>query len=282
MRVTTAVLAVGIASLTASGFVGHASADVLGSNYVVIDGARYGGRLPVGTDKNLDAVRELINVANAMGQVRDNAYAASTYLVIGDTSAGMRMKADGTWNGAKAHVVLDWDFRVPGVRVDATSADGKSRTITVAAGNRAWDEKTPGVFGGQAQTSVNERLIVPMLMPEGVVNYGREAADAIKLSKDDGVHDVLTIPVPLLGTGVNLVATMDTQGHPIHTSIAYNGHTYTGDFSNFLPDRLDLGVIAPQHVVLQVDGKETANLDLNWHQANPYLIFPVPKEVASN
>jgi hypothetical protein len=33
--------------------------------------------------------------------------------------------------------------------------------------------------------------------------------------------------------------------------------------------------------VLKTDGQETANLELNWHQVNPYLIFPVPAEVAA-
>ena len=37
----------------------------------------------------------------------------------------------------------------------------------------------------------------------------------------------------------------------------------------------------PQRIVLQVDGKETASLEVSWHQANPYVIFPVPKEVAN-
>jgi hypothetical protein len=269
-------------SLAALAYATGAYADPLGAKAVVIDGYRYGGGLAVGADKNLDAVRVLIGAADAMGQLRDNQYGGSTYLVIGDTTNGMRVDADGTWNGAKSHVVLDWDYRVPGVRLDVTSADGKTRAITVAAGNLAWDEKTPGVFGGQAATSVNDRLIVPMLMPSEVILEARDAADTIKLSRDpNNGHQVLTIPLPKLGAGVNMVASLDADSHPIHTQIAYNGHTYTGDFGNFLSDRMDMMVQFPHHIVLQTDGKETANLDLNWHQANPYLIFPVPKEVAS-
>ena len=39
----------------------------------------------------------------------------------------------------------------------------------------------------------------------------------------------------------------------------------------------------PYYTVLrwQTDGKETMNVELNWHQANPYIVFQVPKEVAS-
>jgi hypothetical protein len=278
----TSIIATSLAALAATVFITTAaSADSYGAKPIPIDGYRYGGGLAVGADKNLDAVRVLIKAADSLGQLRDNQYGGSTYLVLGDTTNAMRIDADGTWNGQKSHVVLDWDYRVPGVRLDVSSADNKTRTITVAAGNLAWDEKTPGVFGGQAATSVNDRLIVPMLMPSEVILEARDAADVLKVSKDATGRQVMTIPLPKLGQGVNMVATLDADSHPIHTQIAYNNHTYTGDFSEFLSDRMDMMVIFPHHIVLQTDGKETANLELNWHQANPYLIFPVPKEVAS-
>jgi len=282
MRNKTSLITASLAGLATTVFVTTAFADALGAKPVAIDGYKYGGGLAVGADMNLDAVRVLIKTADAMGQLRDNQYGGSTYLVLGDTTNAMRIDADGTWNGAKSHVVLDWDYRVPGVRLDVTSADGKTRAITVAAGNLAWDEKTPGVFGGQAATSVAERLIVPMLMPSEVILEARDQANVIKVSRDpSNGHNVLTIPLPKLGAGVNMVATLDADSHPIHTVIAYNGHTYTGDFSEFLSDRMDMMVNFSHHIVLQTDGKETANLELNWHQANPYLIFPVPAQVAS-
>src|SRR5262249_52324038 len=151
----------------------------------------------------------------------------------------------------------------PGVRLDVTSADGKSRTIQVAANNLAWDEKTPGVFGGQAQNSANDRLVLLYLMPTAVIQEARDAAPVMKASKDATAHDVLPIPVPKLGANVVNVVTFDADGHPVHDSIAYNGHTYTGDFSEFLSDRMDMMVNFSHHIVLQTDGKETANLELN-------------------
>jgi hypothetical protein len=275
------LIAASLALFATTAFVGTASADVLGAKPITVDNFKYGGNLPVGSDKNLEALRVLIKAADAMGQLRDNQYGGSLYLVLGDTTNAMRMNADGTWNGAKSHVVIDWDYRVPGIRVDVSSADGKTRNVQVAANNLAWDEKTPGVFGGQATNSVAERLVIAYLMPSAVILTGRDAADTMKLSKDDKGKQVLTIPVPKLGAGVNLVATLDADGHPVHTQIALGGKTYTGDFDEFLADRMDMAVNFSHHVVLKVDGKEMANLELNWHQANPYLIFPVPKEVAA-
>ncbi len=255
----------------------------LGAMPMVVDGYKYGGLLPVGSDKNLDAVRMLIKAADGMGQLRDNQYGGALYLVIGDTTNAMRVNGTGTWNGQKANVVLDWDYRVPGVRLDVTSPDGKTRNITVAANNLAWDEKTPGVFAAKAANSAAERLIVPYLMPSAVILAGRDAADGgLKLSKDDRARNVLTMPVPKLGAGVNLVAQLNSDNQPIRTSIVLGGKTYTGEFDDFFADRMDMAVIFPHKILLKVDGKEIANLELNWHQANPYLIFPVPKEVAAN
>jgi hypothetical protein len=59
-----------------------------------------------------------------------------------------------------------------------------------------------------------------------------------------------------------MVATFDTEGHPIRSRIAYMGHTYSGEFEGFLADRMDMAVNFSHHVVLKVDGNETANLQL--------------------
>jgi hypothetical protein len=77
------------------------------------------------------------------------------------------------------------------------------------------------------------------------------------------------------------VATLDADGHPVHTQITLGGKVYTGDFDKFLNDRADNEVKFSHAVSIKLDGKPLADLELEWHQANPYLIFPVPKEVAS-
>src|ERR1051325_8310839 len=273
MRYSKSLIAASLAVLAATALAATASAlppgEMLGANAITVDGFKYGGNLPVGADKNLDALKGLIKSADSMGQLRDNQYGGSLYLVLGDTTNAMRINAEGTWNGQKSHVVLDWDYRVPGMRLDVTSPDGKARTIQVAAADKAWDEKTPGVFAAKASNSVAERLVIPYLLPSAVILAGRDAADVMKLSKDEKGKQVLTIPVPKLGTGVNLVATLDADGHPVKTTIALNGKTYTGERDRRLADRMDMAVNFSHHVVLKVDGKEIANLELNWHQANP-------------
>src|SRR5207237_10927692 len=97
---------------------GAASAEkYLGSNFISIDGYRYGGQIPTGSDKNMEALKILIKVADAMGQLRDNQYGGSTHLVLGDTTPSKRIVGEGTWNGEKVSLRMDWDYRVPGVRI---------------------------------------------------------------------------------------------------------------------------------------------------------------------
>ncbi len=251
----------------------------VGSTWIIVDGYKYGGQIPTGSDKNMPVLKVLIEVADALGQLRDNQYGGSTHLVLGDTTPMKRIVGEGTWNGEKVTLRMDWDYRVPGVRIETTKAN-KSVDIQVAAGNLAWDEKTPGVYGKAAATSAAERLVLPYLMPSAVLTAAREGLPDVKLSKD-GAKDVLTIPVPQLGAGVNLVATLASDHRPVHTEITLNGKKYTGDFLEFLGDRGDYEVKFPRQISLKLDGKPLADIVLEYHHTNPYLIFPVPKEVAA-
>jgi hypothetical protein len=287
-----------------------ASDKVYGDDTVAIDGYKYGGCLARGADKNLAAMRVLIEAAQATGQFRNNAYGFATqlayYLVLGDTTTMMRIEGSGTWQGQKVDVRMDWDYRVPGVRFYITHAD-KSQDITVAAdprnnpagrtghreqpelfGNGAkngvmlasWKEKPAGVYAGAADMSPQELLVLAYLMPSNVILEGRDAADKMKLSKDASNRDVLTIPIPELG-GANMVATLNADSQPVHTEIKLNGKTYSADFDNYLSDRADFEVYFPHQISIQVDGKPLADWQLDFHHVNPYLIFPVPTQVAA-
>jgi hypothetical protein len=242
-----------------------------------VDGYRYGGELPVGSEKNLDALRVLIKAAEGTGMVR----LQSPYLVLGDTTNALRINGTGTYNGQKVRVVMDWDYRYPGVRMHVQSPDGKTQQITVARDKLAWDEKTPGVYGGAAQTSAVDRLLLAYLMPTAVILAGRDAANVMKLSRDERGRQVLTIPVPKLGPNVDLIATLNADGHPIRTQITLGGKVYTGEFDDFFNDRMDYVMSFPHKIVLKVGGQPLMDLELDWHHLNPYVIFPVPKEVAA-
>ena len=116
---------------------------------VVIDGIPY--VLPAGAAKNTDAVKVLIASADAMGMLR-----GVTRTLAGATHS-FQYKATGTLNGQPVTtVVVSYDQRLPAIRMDVTRPD-KSRTVTVASGDLAWDESKPGVFLAAGKTTAADR-----------------------------------------------------------------------------------------------------------------------------
>ena len=101
MRYSKSLIAASLAVLAATALATTASAEVvngkevLGAKPITVDNFKYGGNLPVGADKNLDALKALIKAADSMGQLRDNQYGGALYLVLGDTTNAMRMVANG-------------------------------------------------------------------------------------------------------------------------------------------------------------------------------------------
>ncbi len=108
----------------------------------------------------------------------------------------------------------------------------------------------------------------------------RNAADVLKVSTDDQARDVMSMPVPQLGDAT-LVATLDTSSRPIHTEMTVNGKKYTGDFSNFQNDRMDDEIHYPFQISMKLDGKSIADVQVDNVHPVPYLVFPVPSEVAA-
>jgi len=124
MRYHKSMMAASLAVLAATALAATASAEVvngkevLGAKPIVVDNFKYGGNLPVGADKNVDALKVLIKAADSMGQLRDNQYGGALYLVLGDTTNAMRINADGMRYGItsrSATVLLALAANTPGV-----------------------------------------------------------------------------------------------------------------------------------------------------------------------
>src|SRR5262245_61529356 len=93
----------------------------------VVDGFRY--NLPAGADKNLDAVRALIKASDAIGFTRRDADA--TMNCLGCVTPAMRYKGTGTYNGEKAEVTMDLDYRFPGVRIWVNAGGKEASYVAV-------------------------------------------------------------------------------------------------------------------------------------------------------
>jgi hypothetical protein len=121
-------------------------------------------------------------------------------------------------------------------------------------------------------------MIPIYIVPNAVVYYGQQVADKIKVQQV-GQTRTLAIPMPMYNS--ELKAVLDFEGHPIKTEMAVGGKVYTGEFADYTNDRMDMHVYGPQRIVMKVDGKTVTDLAIEYHWSNTYIVFPVPKEVAS-
>jgi hypothetical protein len=241
--------------------------------------------LPQGSDKNLDAVRALIDASDGIGMTRVASWVNTitegdgSRPCIGCSTDSFEYRGSGLFNGQQAKLVsLKFDYRFPAIRTDVTLADG-TRTVTVAKQNLTWDETTPGVFKGPSNDKAADRLLPALLLPPAAIVYGAYAADTIKAVKGTDGTTTLTMPIPALGT--EMKAVVAANGKISHTELTYNGKLYAGDYSNYLNDQMDYHVYGPHHIVQSVDGKVVTDLNLEYHWTNPYLVFPTPKELAA-
>ena len=194
---------------------------------------------------------------------------------LGCVTAAMRYKGSGTWMGTKvADVIIDFDYRFPGVRYNWV-ADGKN-SGTVAVKDLTWDETKPGVFSKASTEKALDRMIPIYILPNAVVYFGQQVADKLKL-QTVGAQRILTIPMPMYNS--EMKATLDFEGHPIKTEMTVNGKVYSGEYADYTNDRMDMHVFGPQKIVMKIDGKTVTDLDVEYHWTNTYIVFPTPKEL---
>ena len=238
---------------------------------IVVDGYKY--HLPEEALKNLDAVRALITVGDALGMIRNNTYGGATHYTVGEATDGWEYHATGTVGGQKASLIVGLDYRLPAIRYEAKR--GEATELWAAAGKLSWEESKPGVYSGAAKASAEERLMQIYLLPPAVVTMGRQAADKIKLGTRDGLRE-LTIPIAAYAS--DLRAVLDAKGHPVHTEMAVGGKLYSADYGDYgETDTMEFHVYFPHKIVQKVDGAVTADLVVSEHWINPYLVWPIPQ-----
>src|SRR3954468_12244840 len=83
------------------------SADAAVTN---VDGFFY--ELPVGADKNIEAVRVLIEASDALGMTRRGGTCPGNANCLGVTTASHEYRGSGTWNGIKSDAIsVEFDYR---------------------------------------------------------------------------------------------------------------------------------------------------------------------------
>ena len=221
-----------------------------------------------------EARKVLAEAANALGMVRGVDRSLTIVNMFAFTANGTLATAAGspepvTWFTA------DYDYVIPASRVDVEREGAPpQRTIEVAAGNLAWDESTPGIFSGSAKTSAAERLNLLWLMPHGIILAGAAAPDKVTVAAKSGAKE-LVVPLPNGGEGRGL---LDDKNFITRVEVRFGNQILTGEYSEY-KDFQDYGVMFPVRIVQKIDGRPFADLTVTDSLANPYMVFPVPKEL---
>jgi len=230
-----------------------------------------------------DARATLTAAAKALGMVRGLERSLTIVNMFEYTAKGTMAGtmtdaagAPGQVTGQVSRVTAAYDYVIPAARVDVerASAGGPQRTIEVASGALAWDESTPGIYLRPAATSAAERLKLIWLLPHGVVLAAAKAPDKISVAEKDGLRE-LTVP---LQTGAEAKGVLDAAGLMTHVEIKIGAQLFTGDYADY-KDFQGYGVMFPTRIVQKVDGRTIADLTVSEALANPYMIFPPPKEL---
>jgi len=213
----------------------------------------------------------LTEAAKALGMVRGLERSLTIVNMFEYTASGTLADAAGAPSEVK-RITASYDYVIPAARVDVEKAG--ERTIEVASGSLAWDEETPGIYRRPAGTSAAERLKLIWLLPHGVILAGAKAPDKAAVAETGGQRE-LTVPLP---TGAEAKGVLDSAGLMTRVEIKIGAQLFTGDYSDY-KDFQGYGVMFPTRIVQKVDGRTIADLTVTEALANPYMIFPAPKEL---
>jgi hypothetical protein len=215
----------------------------------------------------------LTEAAKVLGMVRGLERSLTIVNMFEYTANGTMADSAGAPSEVK-RITASYDYVIPAARVDVEKAPAGERTIEVAAGTLAWDEETPGVYLRPAGTSAAERLKLIWLLPHGVILAGAKAPDKVAMAVTSGQRE-LKVPLP---TGVEAKGVLDAAGLMTRIEIRIGAQLFTGDYSDY-KDFQGYGVMFPTRIVQKVDGRTIADLTVTEALANPYMIFPPPKEL---
>jgi hypothetical protein len=188
--------------------------------------------------------------------------------------------------------------RSPGVRwsIDRTGPDGKAEHVVHVAALGNPDDPQSVVGWNQASVTAAatpvsaataaDRLFQAWLMPNGLVwaaltKDGGKAKEGVQVSNKDG-KTVLTIPA----AGTSLIATLNADKFPEHVEARIKnpalGETLlTVDYSGYRDFEQAYYVMFPEHIVEKIAGHTLLDLTVTEAHTNPYVVFPLPAEVAS-
>jgi hypothetical protein len=225
---------------------------------------------------------EVLNTAHEIGMARRVPLdTASTPLDI-KTVITAQYQATGTYEppGAKAPLTLaksrmQISWVVPGFRFDYQT--NGARHIDVWSYKHAWNESTPGVGATPAMDTLDQRIPLIWLTPQGAIWTAIYAERKTKVSTVDG-KTVFTAPFDQLG--IVSTTTIGKDNLPEKTVLKYKGKSYEATFANYVAEEPAYLSKFPSKMVWKLNGREIGNFNITDFHANAYVIFNVPADIA--
>ena len=230
-----------------------------------------------------DRVKVLRAAADALGMVRWADIGNGGTLLPGIDVVNT-MEFQGTSGQTEYHVTLGYNpaaMRVEMIR-------GGQHTIQTVRENYAWNESEVGAGlipakGSATPTpaALKDRLLQLWILPCGVVKAALAAGDKTSVSAENGAT-VITFPLSGQLAGTTMKATLDSKNlvtrvetTPGNLLAEYSGYA---DHGEILSD-----IQSPGHIVQKQGGRTTLDMQIKaWEANNPYLVFPVPKNVTGS
>jgi hypothetical protein len=229
-----------------------------------------------------DRTKVLRAAADALGMVRW-ADIGNGGTVLPGIDVVNTMEFQGASGQTEYHVALG--YNPAAMRVETIRAG--QHTIQTVRENYAWNESevgaglVPGKGTATAAAALKDRLLQLWILPYGVVKAALAAGDKTSISVENGAT-VITFPLSGQLAGTTMKATLDSKNLvtkvetlPGNLVAEYSGYA---DHGEVLSD-----ILSPGHIVQKQGGRTTLDIQVKtWEANNPYLVFPVPKNVTGS
>jgi hypothetical protein len=194
------------------------------------------------------------------------------------------MEFQGASGQTEYHIALG--YNPAAMRVDMVR--GGQHTIQTVRENYAWNESEIGAglvpgkgTAAPAPAAVKDRLLQLWILPYGVVKAALAAGEKTSVAVENGAT-VIVFPLTGQLAGTTMKATLDSK------SLVTRVETLPGNLVAEYSDYADHGevlsdILSPGHIVQKQGGRTILDIQIKaWEANNPYLVFPVPKNVTGS
>lgn len=234
-----------------------------------------GGFAPDRPAPGTDPKKVIFEIQDALGMLRGNNQVDAAARVEYWGTTGSMTTQGRTSNLTNFKVSINYE--TPGMRFDFTR-DGR-REIQVVAGKFAWNEDTPGGKAVPMPGAAGERLLQLWLTPLGLGKATAAAGDLMKVTIEGG-----KTVCSFLVAGASVRATLNSFYQPETVEARMGTTVYNISYSEYgeLNDDAKADVFLPRRIVQKKDGVTVLDLTVkNTNTYNPYVIMPVPQNVAN-